>query len=389
MRGSLTLGRVRGIPVRAHVTLLIVLPYLAFLMSARFEQVAHRAGVTEGALTVPPLAWGLLLAMALFGCVLLHELGHALVALRQGGRVQGITLMLLGGVSELRGLPHTPRAEGLVAVAGPLVSFALAGLAFAIRAALPMPGDAAFGLYYLGQINLALGIFNLLPAFPMDGGRVLRALLSTRLSRIRATRWAANAGLAFAAIFVVLGLLGGNLILALIGLFVMVGATAERDAVEREEQLGDLVVRDVMSPVRVTAEGWEPASTVAARMVETQTTAMPVLDDGRLVGIVSVHHLESLAPYDLERTPARALVEAAAPRLHGGEPLATALERMQEQNVGEAPVFEHGELVGVLEASDLGRALRLRRVAHPRFQPMRPPPVARPGAEQWVERPQP
>lgn len=374
MRGSLTLGHVRGIPIRAHFSLLLVVPYFAYLMAVQFRAVAGQAGVAADALVLPPMAWGLVLSVALFGCVLLHELGHALVALSRGGRVSAITLMLLGGVSELYELPKTPRVEGAVAIAGPLVSFAIGLVSLGLWTMLAEgPADLRFGLFYLGQINLVLGIFNLLPAFPMDGGRVLRALLATRLSRVDATRWAARTGYVFAALFVVLGMMAGHLLLALIGLFVWAGATAERESVEREDALEGLVVDDVMSPVKAVVAPWESAQVAAARMASDRVTTLPVVDHGRVAGVVAAHHVEALSADARETTPVQALVNPQAPRLHAKEPLALALERMAERRAAEAPVLESGELVGVLETENLGRVLRLRRIARDRVGA--PPPL--------------
>lgn len=371
----MTLGHIRGIPIRAHFSLLLIVPYLAYLMSAQFRIVAEQAGVDPRAMSLSPVVWGLLLSVALFVCVLLHELGHSVVAMSAGGRVSAITLMLLGGVSELHGLPKTPKAEGTVAVAGPLVSFAIGFAALGLWMYAGGPPDLRFGLYYLGQINVVLGIFNLLPAFPMDGGRVLRAVLSTRLSRVSATRWAARTGFVFAALFVVLGLLSGNLLLALIGLFVWAGASAERQAVEREDAFEGMVVEDVMSPVTTLVESWMPVSVAASRMAAERVTAIPVVDDGRLMGVVAAHHVEALSIAARETTPVRAVVDPEVPKLHAQEPLSTALERMAERRAAEAPVLSGGELVGVLEAENLARYLRLRRMSKAAKQPQGPVPV--------------
>jgi Zn-dependent protease/CBS domain-containing protein len=382
MSGSLTLGHVRSIPIRAHFTLLFVLPYLAFLMATQFVPVARQAGVLGEAVVLPPLAWGMILAVLLFGCVLLHELGHALVALRFGGRVSSITLMLLGGVSELAGLPKTPRVEGLVAVAGPIVSLLLGGLALGFNAVVHGPPDLRFGLYYLGQINLALAIFNILPAFPMDGGRVLRAVLATRWPRVKATRIASGAGAVFAALFVLAGFLSGNLILMLVGLFVWSGAQAETQAVVQEEQFRGLCVRDVMSRTRDSVDASAPVAHAAELMAEKHVTALPVTDGVQLVGIVAAHHLEALSPAERARVLTAAVTARDVPHLEADELLNTALERMAEHRTTEALVLDDGTLVGVLETSDLGRTLRLHRLAehgdrHIRFP--RPPMGDRPG----------
>ncbi len=380
MRGSLTLARVRGIPIKAHWTLLLIVPYLAYLMAAQFGPVAKAAGVSPQAIVLPPYVWGIALAVLLFACVLAHELGHSLLALRYGGKVASITLMLLGGVSELKGLPKKPSQEALIAALGPLVSLAIgvAGLgAYRLGGA---PADVRFGLFYLGEMNLILAVFNLLPAFPMDGGRVLRALLSTRMTRVRATRWAAGAGMVFSGLFVAVGLVGGNLILALIGVFIWAGAAAEKNQAVQEDQLSGVKVRDVMTPSREVVDGWLPATHAAWRLAESHQTALPVVEGGRLVGVVALHHLEALRPLERDRTPISAITQRNVPRLQAEELLTDALEAMAERDTSEAPVLEGGDVVGILEPNDLARALRLRKLAH-QAVPRRTIVVGRPGAE--------
>jgi Zn-dependent protease/predicted transcriptional regulator len=371
MRGSITLGHVRGIPIRAHFTLLFILPYLAFLMAARFGAVAREAGVAGETMLLPPIVWGLLLAVALFVCVLLHELGHSLLALHFGGQVSSITLMLLGGVSELKGIPRTPRKEGLIAAAGPAVSVVLGGAALLLHHFVGGPPDVRFGLFYLGQINLALAIFNLLPAFPMDGGRVLRAILATRWSRPQATRIAAATGTFFAALFVIGGLFSGNIMLMLIGLFVWSGAREEAEMTDREELVRGLRVKDVMTPTHHTVQSTDPVARAAEEMAAEHVSALPVTEGNELLGVVTAHHLETLRPEERARTSVAAVTERNVPWLDSEDPLSQALARMAEARAEEAPVLHGGLLVGILDVADLGRTTRLRRFAEPQLQ--RPP----------------
>jgi Zn-dependent protease len=230
--GSLTLFRIRAIPVRAHWTLLLAVPYLALVLSIQFRAVAELAGVPHEQLALPPLIWGLVLALGLFASITLHELAHSFVAIRFGGRVRSITLMLVGGVSQLARIPDRPYHEGLMAAVGPIVSLVLGALLYlAYTASATWPPDLQMALFYLAGMNLTLGVFNLIPAFPMDGGRLLRAALATKLSRSRATQIAAAIGKVCAVALGLLGLWSSNLLLILIAVFVYAGAHAE---VERE-----------------------------------------------------------------------------------------------------------------------------------------------------------
>ncbi|MGZ3478268.1 MAG: site-2 protease family protein, partial [Polyangiales bacterium] len=154
---------VRGVPVRLHWTFFLALPWIALSMSRRFDGVETPS--------IPPILWGAILALLLFGSVFLHELGHVFVARAQGAKVSGITLMLLGGVSQVDHVSEAPRAEAKMAIAGPMVSFAIALVAYALSLMFVV-SDVHYGLRSLAQMNLAIGIFNLVPAFPLDGGRV-------------------------------------------------------------------------------------------------------------------------------------------------------------------------------------------------------------------------
>lgn len=215
IRRSYLLTTVIGIPVRVHITLLILLPLLALQFAPWFGSAGF--------------FFGLLCAAGVFICVALHELGHSWVALRKGCHVHEIMLLPIGGVAKMTSLPTRPRDEFLVAAAGPATSALLALLCRILGGALAAVGaaHAAIAVYILAAVNLALFLFNLLPSFPMDGGRIFRALLSPRLGRLQATRLAARIGRIMAVAFGLYGLYRGNLILILIAVFVYNAAGAE------------------------------------------------------------------------------------------------------------------------------------------------------------------
>ena len=229
-RQGFRLLSVRGIPVPIHFTFLLILPFLAYAFGQSFSTAARMAGVPEQGLSGSPWTWGLLVALALFASVLVHELAHSLYAASHGGKVRSITLLMIGGVSQIDETPLRPAQEAWMALAGPATSLAVAGACFALDRALGGVGgfDARFGLFLVGQLNLMLGLFNLLPAFPMDGGRILRALLVRRLGRGQATHVAATIGKAFAVLFALGGLIAGNVLLVVIAFFVFIGAEAEQ-----------------------------------------------------------------------------------------------------------------------------------------------------------------
>ncbi|HZI06784.1 MAG TPA: site-2 protease family protein, partial [Archangium sp.] len=196
MRGAFQIASLRGIPIRVHYSFLLVLPFLAWLFGQAFRAAAVAADVPPAALRGHPVLWGLGLAVALFLAVLVHELAHSLYALRKGGEVSDITLLMIGGVSRITRMPEGPRHEALMALAGPVTSLVLGGLFLGVHGLLEgaRSFNLRFAFFYLGSLNIFLGIFNLLPAFPMDGGRILRALLTGRLGRVRATQTAGLIG---------------------------------------------------------------------------------------------------------------------------------------------------------------------------------------------------
>jgi Zn-dependent protease len=227
MRNSLRLGTLFGIPVNLHWTFLLLLGFVAFSQAFAYGSVSAALG-------------GVVFVSAIFGCVVLHEFGHALAARRYGIATRDVTLLPIGGVARLERMPDDPRQELVVALAGPAVNVAIAGVlgiwlfltGFGAASGLSLTGGS-FAARLL-SVNLALVVFNMLPAFPMDGGRVLRALLARRLSYVRATDLAATIGRGMAVLFGIAGLMW-NPMLILIALFVWTGAGQEAEMVRRRE----------------------------------------------------------------------------------------------------------------------------------------------------------
>ena len=225
---GLTIFRVRGIPVKLHLSLLIFLPLVALMATRQLGYVASTLGIARSAFTLPPIVWGAILAVGLFVAVLAHELCHCLVAIRYGARVRAILLMMLGGISFIEDdLP--PRREAWMAFAGPLASFGIAVVSYVVFLFLPLPAELAAAVLAFAMTNAVIGAFNLLPAFPLDGGRVLRGLLAGPLGIERATSIAARVGKILAVALAIYAALTLNLILLLIAWFVYAGAGAEQD----------------------------------------------------------------------------------------------------------------------------------------------------------------
>jgi Zn-dependent protease/CBS domain-containing protein len=362
MRGGFQVAVVRGIPIRLHVTFLLVLPFLAYGFAQEFPQFARMAGVAPGALR-SPWAWGLGVALALFVSVLLHELAHSLYAVAKGGRVRAITLLMIGGVSEVAEPPATPGQEAMMAFVGPATSLALAAAAYAVHAAADPAAHPAVALssFALAYLNAFLAAFNLLPAFPMDGGRVLRGLLARRIGAVRATQLAARIGKGFAVLFAGWGFLSGNLVLVLVAFFVFMGAEAEARDVLVRAVLGELRVRDLMA---AEAGALSPDDTVydaGERMLRERRLAYPVARGGAVIGYLGLDRVEAVPPEERARTAvARAMRPGSV--LGPDDHVADALRLLDREAIQQLAVVEAGALVGTLSRQDVQRGLALREL---------------------------
>jgi Zn-dependent protease/predicted transcriptional regulator len=349
---------VRGIPVRIHYTFLLVLPFLAYAFGQSFVAAANLAGVPPASLSGPPWAWGLLVALALFASVLVHELAHSFYAVSHGGKVRSITLLMLGGVSELEEVPTRPAQEALMALVGPAASLALGAACYLLsRAASGF--DARFALFYLGQLNLVLGLFNLLPAFPLDGGRILRALLVRGRGHARATQIAATTGKIFAGLFALAGLFGGNFFLVIIAFFVYVGAEGEQHAVLARAVLGELRVAELMTPRLSVVAPSDDLFAVGERMLREKRPFFPVADAGRVLGTISLGAVERVR-VDLRRTTPASRVMSPAATVASSDRAADVLRLLAERRTEDVAVVDDGRLVGTVSRADVVGALRLQ-----------------------------
>ncbi|MBS2031737.1 MAG: site-2 protease family protein [Deltaproteobacteria bacterium] len=364
MRGSFRIFTVRGIPIRVHLSFLLILPLLALVFARMVREAAGQGAAVSW-------LWGTGMAVALFLSVVLHELAHALYGRRHGAVVQDITLLMIGGVSQMTELPQRSRDEAVMALVGPLTSLGLGAGLWVLG--LPWRGtshvDLHFALVNLGRLNLILGAFNLIPAFPMDGGRILRATLAPRLGLGRATRVAAWLGRGLAACFALFGLLGGNLILVFIAAFVWMGAGAEAEQTELKAALEGLRVRDVMTPLARAADASAPLEAIAAEMQREGQLSVTVVDGERVLGVVSLEDLSGVPAERRLETRARELAKPV-PTLGPDEPAWRGLRLLAERNLTLVPVVLDGRLVGTLSTSDVKRAMRLRSASE-RRRPVR------------------
>ncbi len=362
MGGSFKIGRVFGIDVKVHWSFFLLLAFFGYL-AFRDSGSLVNALVTVG------------IVVALFFCVLLHEYGHSLVAIRLGSEVQDITLLPIGGLARMKSLPERPIDEVKVAVAGPLVNVVLApiffGLAVLFGGNLSLPTDIISGVDSLGQvfvalgtINIALVVFNMIPAFPMDGGRVLRGLLATRLGAVRATEISSTIGQGFAILFILVGFLGQNFLLAIVGFFVFLGASGEAQLVRQREQMRGLTVSDVMGTKHrtETVTPYHNFGQVLDSVIHGYQEDFPVLDeDGNLVGIITRGEIMAAAHSPGRYDTVRDLMKTEFPTISPDADLFTDGNRiLQESGLRALPVVKDGNLVGMLTVDDVGQAALLR-----------------------------
>jgi len=361
---SIRIGRLAGIPIGVQPLWVVIVALITFSLGAVYYP-DRVSGIA------PAVAYGLGLASALllFASILLHELGHAVVARRHGVEIEEIDLWLLGGVARMKGYPETAGDELRFALAGPGVTLAIAALFGAIALALPSsaPGGLRAVIEYQAFINATILVFNLLPAFPLDGGRVARALIWGRSGDLtRATAVAASIGrgfgwgmIAFGLIATAAGALGG-IWLAVIGFFVIAAAKAEEGGLRiRTAFEGREAARFMSFPAVTVPAGTSVEDAIEAFFVRHRYSAFPVLDGERLVGLIDLAAVERVAA---DRRPSTTVAEVAfhEPALVVDEhqDVAELLERPAFQRVGRAIVLTAGGEIGILSITDVNRALR-------------------------------
>jgi Zn-dependent protease len=381
---GIKIGTIRGIPIRIHFTFLLVLPLLAFLFSRVFSDAARIAEVPPEQLA-HPWVWGFGIAIGLFVSVLLHELAHSLYALRKGGKVKDITLMMIGGVSQISEMPREAKHEAMMAFVGPLLSIVLGVVLYATHIGLTGTDSfqLRFGLFYLGALNLFLGFFNLLPAFPMDGGRILRALLSRRLGMVKATNVSARVGKTFAVVFGLWGLVSFNLFLLLIAVFVYVGAESERNAVLVRNVIGDLRVRDLMTPYAFAVPAEMSVYEAAEHMLRDRRLIVAAVEDGRPLGLVTLEGVQRVPTEQRAQKKVRDIAVTPAPAVSPDDAVTTALRVMGELNTPQLAVTLDGSIIGSIGRDEIMRGIRLGelRASQPEHIPhdwLEQPPSAMP-----------
>jgi len=337
---SWRLGAVAGIPIYIHGTFLIL---VAFVLAGDWLRDRNLAAAFAG----------LLFVLAIFGTVVLHELGHALMARRYGIKTRDITLLPIGGVARLERMPDVPRQELWVALAGPAVNLAIAAVTYVVlvvsAAATPeslllIPRDTV-GRFL--EINVWLAVFNMIPAFPMDGGRALRALLAERLDYVRATRIAASVGQGLALVFGVVGLFV-NPFLIFIALFVWMGASSEAASTATRSVLSGVPLSSAMITDFRVLRASDPLSHAVNLVLTGSQRDFPVVESDRVAGVLTRDALTTALANSGLATPVAEVMERTFETAEANEMLERVIPRLEACRCQVLPVLQAGRLVGIL-----------------------------------------
>src|SRR2546423_2963317 len=364
--GNFSIGRFGGIEVRINWSLLAVFALVVWSLAGGVFP-SRTPGLWHG----DSLAMGFVAALLFFASILRHELGHSWVARREGIEVDSITLWLFGGVSQFKGRFTSAGAEFRIAIAGPLVSIVL-GVVFVLIALAHLPSAVDGVAAWLGYINLILAVFNLLPALPLDGGRVLTsALWRARGDFACATRVASEIGQGFGYLFIALGLAMfifqgafSGAWLAFIGWYLLPAARSEARYVATEQALEGLRGRDLMVPDPVTVEG---DSTIGRFMDDVarsrRFTTYPVLEGARPIGLLAFASVAAIprSDWDTRRVRDTMISLDQVPLLTEGEKAVDALAELSAPTANRGLVVDNGHLAGLLSITDLARALEVGR----------------------------
>ena len=353
MKNALYIGTVSGIKIFIHWTFLILIGWIVF------SNLNRGLGGEE-------ILWSVLFILTIFACVTLHELGHALAAKRFRIKTRDITLLPIGGVAQMESIPEKPKEELIVAVAGPAVNFVIFIVLFFV---LPRPdtseveqiqniGPGNF-MYALMIVNMWLALFNLIPAFPMDGGRVFRAMLAFRMDRVRATRIAAGLGQLLAMGFIFLGLFY-NPFLVFIGLFIFVGAQAEAQQTQATSLLHGYTVRDALLEEIPGIEADATIRHAANQLLHSQNKYFVVNNAGQPEGTLGRDEIiKAIGEMD-DQASVRLAMRKGVMYLSPTMPIEEAWKMMQQQNQPFALVTSKGEVLGALDTDNIAEFVMIR-----------------------------
>ncbi len=363
MKWSFKVGRAFGIELRVHITFFLIILYAAYIWGVGYAQ------------GWPGAAYGGAVISVLFICVVIHELCHSRMAQYYGGDVASITLLPIGGVSLLKNMPDDPKKEFWVTIVGPISNVIIAILLLPVLYLIPNPVDGVYGAFtnadvligisaqgfvsYMLLINLLLAVFNLLPAFPLDGGRVLRSILAQHMSYVRATRAAVTTGQVFAFILGITGLLMGAWIWIIIAVFIYMGAEQEGAGAEMKTTLSRLTVGQAVSADAKAVSPQQSLSEVVGIVLHAFQEDFPVVENANIVGVLTranlISGLHSLGP----EAAVAAVMEKEFPVVEADAPFSAVYEKMNSSGIKAVPVVKDGHLLGMVTLEHLSEVFML------------------------------
>ena len=360
MKTSFQIGKIMGIPIKLHITFLLIIPVLGYTFANN--------NTVFGFSDVEPVflryVLGLSVSILLFTCVLLHELGHSYVAKKHGTNIQGITLFLFGGVSSLEEIPRDPKIEFKMALAGPSVSLLIGSLLIIlyglIKTDTSLENPYLRLLWLMAYINIILFIFNLIPAFPMDGGRVLRAVLAGSMSYKKATSIAANVGKMFAIFMGVIGLIiPGGLWYILIAFFIYIGATEEDKSTQITVTLEGVKIRDIMTKDIKTVHSRMTVDELVDFMFKFKHMGYPVVEGTEVIGIVTFTDVQHIPKEERKNVLLSDIMTKEIINLKEDDDAVKALKLMTMNNIGRIIILNEKKMTGIVSRTDILRSVQL------------------------------
>ncbi len=361
---SISLGKPFGIPINIHWTFWILIVWIIYTNASQGQ---------GGAETL----WYILFIFAIFACVILHELGHALAARRYGIQTRSITILPIGGVASLEKIPENPKQELVVAIAGPLVNIIIAAGLWVL---LSIVGKLNLGLGHVQEmthihggnflitlllVNIMLVLFNLIPAFPMDGGRVLRALLAMNMNRVKATEWAVNAGKFFAIVFVFLGF-SSNPFLIFIALFIFLSAHAELEHVRSDSYLNNYHIKDALMKDFTLLNEKSPLSDAIKVLLNGQEKQFLVTNGSDITGYLTKNDIIKGLTTHNEQVPVGKIAKPQVIWAGADDEIKEVRMRMMREGIVIMPVGRKGQLEGIVDVDNINEFLLIQSAIHQR-----------------------
>ncbi len=362
MSTSIQIGKIMGIPIKLHITFLLILPFFAWIFAVNRPML----GFADVEPAILKYALSLVTAIMLFMGVLLHEFGHSYVAVKHGFNIRSITLFLFGGVSSIEEIPRKPEVEFKMALAGPGVSLLIGSILLTIYSLFKpdtqMHNPYLRLIWLIGYINIVLFIFNLLPAFPMDGGRALRSMFARRMSYIKATRAAAGIGKMFAIFMGIFGFVTasiGGIWFILIAFFIYIGASEEEKSTEVSVTLEGIKIKDIMSKDITTVTLGMSVEELVDFMFRFKHMGYPVVDGTEVKGIVTLNDVLKVPREERKNVTISQIMTKDLITLKEDDDAVNALKLMNVNNIGRLIVKKDDKMTGIVSRTDVIRSIQL------------------------------